>query len=91
MTSSNTKFSDKGVWKLFGRDALQCFIGHRNTPDLKSISDDDYIPTIGNLTFEVEPGKILVVIGFWVFSLGRVLKWSKSLQRCFEMTSRIQI
>ena len=63
MVINKAKISCKGVWKLYGDGAEKFFQQHRGNPDPEAISANGYIPAVKNVTFDVQVGKILVVMG----------------------------
>jgi len=63
MVINKAKISCKGVWKLYGDGAEKFFHQHQGNPDLEAISANGYIPAVKNVTFDVQVGKILVVMG----------------------------
>ena len=57
------KLSCKKLWKLYGSEPDRFFARHNNQPEQEDIADGGYICAVREVTFDVYPGEIVVVMG----------------------------
>ena len=57
------KLSCKKLWKLYGSEPDRFFARHNNQPEQEDITDGGYICAVREVTFDVYPGEIVVVMG----------------------------
>jgi len=60
---SEAKISCRKVWKLYGRDPGGFLRAHEGRPELAAIRSAGYIPAVREVSLEVMPGEILVIMG----------------------------
>ena len=61
--NSEAKLSCKRLWKLYGSEPDRFFARHNNQPEQVDITDGGYICAVREVTFDVYPGEIDVVMG----------------------------
>ena len=61
--NSEAKLSCKKLWKLYGSEPDKFFARHNNQPKQVDITDGGYICAVREVTFDVYPGEIVVVMG----------------------------
>jgi len=61
--STEAKLSCESLWKLYGADPVKFFGSHNNSPAQADIADGGYICAVRDVTFDVYPGEIVVVMG----------------------------
>lgn len=61
--NSEAKLSCKKLWKLYGSEPDRFFARHNNQPEQGDIADGGYICAVREVTFDVYPGEIVVVMG----------------------------
>mgnify|MGYP006421427953 FL=1 len=61
--NSEAKLSCKRLWKLYGSEPDRFFARHNNQPEQVDITDGGYICAVREVTFDVYPGEIVVVMG----------------------------
>ena len=61
--NSEAKLSCKKLWKLYGSEPDKFFARHNNQPEQVDIADGGYICAVREVTFDVYPGEIVVVMG----------------------------
>ena len=61
--NSEAKLSCKKLWKLYGSEPDKFFARHNNQPEQVDITDGGYICAVREVTFDVYPGEIVVVMG----------------------------
>ncbi len=60
---TEAKIACRDLWKLYGPDPAGFLQRHGNAPSIDGIRAQGYIPAVRNVSFEVMPGEILVVMG----------------------------
>lgn len=61
--NSEAKLSCRKLWKLYGSEPDKFFARHNNQPEQADIADGGYICAVREVTFDVNPGEIIVVMG----------------------------
>ncbi len=61
--TTEAKLSCKQLWKLYGADPEKFFASHGGHPMQADIADGGYICAVRDVTFDVFPGEIVVVMG----------------------------
>ena len=67
--NSEAKLSCRKLWKLYGSESDKFFARHNNQPEQDNqpeqadIADGGYICAVREVTFDVNPGEIIVVMG----------------------------
>ena len=61
--NSEAKLSCKKLWKLYGSEPDRFFARHNSLPKQVDIADGGYICAVREVTFDVYPGEIVVVMG----------------------------
>ncbi len=59
----DAKISCQGVWKLFGPAPRAFLATHGGNPAPEAISAGGYIPAVRNVSLDIFPGEILVIMG----------------------------
>jgi glycine betaine/proline transport system ATP-binding protein len=57
------KIACRNLWKLYGADPSGFLNKHDGRPSIETIRKDGYIPAVRDVSFDVMPGEILVVMG----------------------------
>lgn len=57
------KISCRNLWKLFGPDPKEFLARHGNAPSDEALKSEGYIGAVRNVSFDVQSGEILVVMG----------------------------
>jgi glycine betaine/proline transport system ATP-binding protein len=57
------KIACRNLWKLYGADPSGFLNQHDGRPSIETIRKDGYIPAVRDVSFDVMPGEILVVMG----------------------------
>ncbi|OQM76257.1 quaternary amine ABC transporter ATP-binding protein [Manganibacter manganicus] len=57
------KIACRNLWKLYGADPSGFLTQHDGRPSIEAIRKDGYIPAVRDVSFDVMPGEILVVMG----------------------------
>lgn len=60
---TEAKISCRNLWKLYGADAAGFLRRNGNDPSIETIRSEGYVPAVRNVSFDVSPGEILVVMG----------------------------
>ena len=55
--------SCSNVWKLYGSEPRAFLQRHNGNPSREAIRKEKYIPAVHDVSFEVYPGEILVIMG----------------------------
>jgi glycine betaine/proline transport system ATP-binding protein len=63
ISMSQEKISCRKVWKLYGRNPASFLEAHQGAPGLSQIREAGYIPAVRDVSLEVMPGEILVIMG----------------------------
>ena len=61
--NSEAKLSCRKLWKLYGSESDKFFARHNNQPEQADIADGGYICAVREVTFDVNSGEIIVVMG----------------------------
>ena len=57
------KIACRHLWKLYGNDPVGFLRQHGGNPPIEAVRAGGYIPAVRDVSFEVMPGEILVVMG----------------------------
>ena len=57
------KISCRNLWKIFGTDPRGFLARHRNNPQPEAFRAEKYIGAVQNVSFDVYPGEILIIMG----------------------------
>lgn len=60
---SEAKIACRNLWKLYGSDPVDFLRRQGGKPSIETIRAEGYIPAVRDVSFEVMPGEILVVMG----------------------------
>ena len=63
---SEAKLSCSSLWKLYGSDPRGFFEKHEGNPSHEDTNANGYISAVRDVTIEVLPGEIVVVMGLSV-------------------------
>jgi len=63
MTGTDPILSCRGLWKVYGPDPADFMRRHSNAPSLEATQEEGYIAAVRDVSLEVLPGEILVVMG----------------------------
>ena len=61
--ATDSKLSCRKLWKIYGADPEKFFVSHGGSPMQSDISDGGYICAVRDVSFDVYPGEIVVVMG----------------------------
>ena len=61
--SEQPKISCRNLWKVFGPDPAGFLARHGNAPTSANFADEKYIGAVRNVSFDVYPGEILIIMG----------------------------
>ncbi|MGB3388356.1 MAG: ATP-binding cassette domain-containing protein [Pseudaminobacter sp.] len=60
---TDPKIACRNLWKLYGTDPVRFLQRHGGKPSIEAIRAEGYIPAVCDVSFDVMPGEILVVMG----------------------------
>ena len=63
MSEAAVKLACRGVWKLFGPDAMEVLARHGGKPDAEALRRADLIGAVRDANLEVREGEIFVIMG----------------------------
>ncbi len=63
MTAPSPKISCRNIWKVFGPDPKGFLAKHGGRPEAKDFAATNHIGAVQDVSFDVYPGEILIVMG----------------------------
>jgi glycine betaine/proline transport system ATP-binding protein len=63
MEKTQAKISCRNLWKIFGKDPKGFFERHGGAPTSDDFAAENYIGAVRDVSFDVYPGEILIVMG----------------------------
>ena len=63
MDARNAKISCRNLWKIFGKEPVQFLARHGQAPTDADFEAENYIGAVRDVSFDVFPGEILIIMG----------------------------